>query len=126
MDATPWHAGEVRAQELAGNEHAGGGGAGIRDFMPDQHRIFFSQIPFLVAATVDADNAPVATLLVGGAGFVGSHLTEALLERGGRVRVLDNLATGRMDNLRAAQAAGSAAGQVGRRRARRGGRSGGD
>jgi predicted pyridoxine 5'-phosphate oxidase superfamily flavin-nucleotide-binding protein len=72
MDASPWHAGEVRAQALAGNPDPGGGGMGIRDFMPDQHRIFFSQIPFLVAATVDADNAPVATLLVGGAGFVGS------------------------------------------------------
>ncbi len=72
MDASPWHAGEVRAQTLAGNPDPGGGGLGIRDVMPDQHRIFFSQIPFLVAATVDEANAPVATLLVGGAGFVGS------------------------------------------------------
>jgi UDP-glucose 4-epimerase len=42
----------------------------------------------------------MATYLVtGGAGFIGSHITEALLRRGGHVRVLDNLATGRAINL---------------------------
>src|SRR5487761_1208287 len=34
-------------------------------------------------------------LVTGGAGFIGSHLSERLLERGYRVRVLDNLAYGR-------------------------------
>ena len=38
-------------------------------------------------------------LVTGGAGFIGSHLATALAERGARVRVLDNLATGRRDNL---------------------------
>lgn len=38
-------------------------------------------------------------LITGGAGFIGSHLTDALLARGYRVRVLDNLSTGKRDNL---------------------------
>lgn len=38
-------------------------------------------------------------LVTGGAGFIGSHLVEGLLARGYVVRVLDNLATGRRENL---------------------------
>src|SRR5688572_21484517 len=38
-------------------------------------------------------------LVTGGAGFIGSHIAEALAGRGGRVRVLDNLSTGKAANL---------------------------
>jgi UDP-glucose 4-epimerase len=38
-------------------------------------------------------------LLTGGAGFVGSHLSERLLEAGHHVSVLDNLSTGSIDNI---------------------------
>lgn len=40
-------------------------------------------------------------LITGGAGFIGSHLAATLLARGHRVRVLDNFATGRRENLAA-------------------------
>ncbi len=39
------------------------------------------------------------TLVTGGAGFIGSHLVDALLERGAQVKILDNFATGRKRNL---------------------------
>ena len=38
-------------------------------------------------------------LVTGGAGFIGSHIATALVERGDQVRVLDNLSTGHLDNL---------------------------
>ncbi|MBX3359626.1 MAG: GDP-mannose 4,6-dehydratase [Phycisphaeraceae bacterium] len=42
---------------------------------------------------------PRRTLVTGGAGFIGSHLTEALLARGDHVTVIDDLSTGRRENL---------------------------
>ncbi len=39
-------------------------------------------------------------LVTGGAGFIGSHLVEELVKRGHAVRILDNLSTGSVENLR--------------------------
>lgn len=44
--------------------------------------------------------ANLAVLVTGGAGFIGSHLVEQLVECGARVTVLDNLSTGNLDNLK--------------------------
>lgn len=43
---------------------------------------------------------PPTYLITGGAGFIGSHLCEALLDRGCRVSVIDDLSTGSIDNIR--------------------------
>ncbi len=38
-------------------------------------------------------------LVTGGAGFIGSHLVDALIEKGGKVVVVDNLSTGKRSNV---------------------------
>jgi UDP-glucose 4-epimerase len=43
--------------------------------------------------------AAVRLVVTGGAGFIGSHVVEALLARGDEVHVLDNLATGKRENV---------------------------
>ncbi|MBO9309676.1 MAG: GDP-mannose 4,6-dehydratase [Chloroflexi bacterium] len=42
---------------------------------------------------------PTRALITGGAGFIGSHLAEQLLNRGYEVTVIDNLSTGRFENI---------------------------
>jgi UDP-glucose 4-epimerase len=41
----------------------------------------------------------VRALITGGAGFIGSHLSEALLDQGSQVLILDDLSTGSIDNV---------------------------
>jgi len=41
----------------------------------------------------------MTVLVTGGVGFIGSHLVEALIGRGCRVIVLDNVSSGRIENL---------------------------
>jgi UDP-glucose 4-epimerase len=47
------------------------------------------------------------TLVTGGAGFIGSNVVDALIERGDEVTIVDNLSTGKRENLEGALAAGA-------------------
>lgn len=51
---------------------------------------------YWTGSTAMAD-API--LITGGAGFIGSHLCDALLDKGYAVRILDDFSTGRRSNL---------------------------
>lgn len=71
---SPFHSGEIELQRKVGvaERMEAFGRRVIRDFMPDQHRTFFAQLPFIVAGTVDAAGDVWATLLAGEPGFAQS------------------------------------------------------
>jgi predicted pyridoxine 5'-phosphate oxidase superfamily flavin-nucleotide-binding protein len=66
---TPFHIGEQEAQARAGLVLRG---HGIRNFMPDQHRLFFTASPYAFIAVRGDDGFPVATALSGVPGFIQS------------------------------------------------------
>lgn len=79
----PFHAGELEAQVRAGagsggNSGNGGGTRGIRTYLPEQHRAFYAELPFMVLGGLDANGQPWATLRVGEPGFVFSPDPETL------------------------------------------------
>ncbi|MBW8859097.1 MAG: pyridoxamine 5'-phosphate oxidase family protein, partial [Caulobacter sp.] len=91
----PWHAGEKALQEMAGvsDRMDEVGRRVIRDFMPDQHREFYSRVPFVVVGAVDRGGAPWATLLAGEPGFMNSP-TDRSLDIDARREVGDPAAEG--------------------------------
>ncbi|MDP1839125.1 MAG: pyridoxamine 5'-phosphate oxidase family protein [Reyranella sp.] len=64
-----FHGDELAAQTLAGQ---GPKSARMRPFMPEQHREFFTGLPYLFVATMDEQGWPVASVLSGRPGFVRS------------------------------------------------------
>jgi predicted pyridoxine 5'-phosphate oxidase superfamily flavin-nucleotide-binding protein len=67
MDGSPFHADEIAVQtRLGAHPYA----AGIRPFMPDQHRQFFAMLPYVFVSVPDTAGWPVATILAGPTGFV--------------------------------------------------------
>ena len=71
---SPFHAGELTIQaRLAVQERIDKQGRqGIRDYLPDQHRQFFAQLPYVIVGTVDVSGRPWASILVGEPGFLSS------------------------------------------------------
>lgn len=69
-----WHDGERFIQEKLGvaERMASVGQRVIRDHMPEQHRAFYAQLPFIVLGTVDEAGSPWATFVEGPAGFITS------------------------------------------------------
>jgi predicted pyridoxine 5'-phosphate oxidase superfamily flavin-nucleotide-binding protein len=78
---SPFHAGERAVQERLGVRARveNGGRRMIRDFMPEQHRDFFAQLPFLVVGSLDSAGRPWASLLNGEVGFVTSPHPRSLM-----------------------------------------------
>src|SRR5215469_3627898 len=70
----PWHEGERAIQARLGvlGRMDKVGRRNIRGFMPDQHRIFFAQLPFLIIGSVDRHGWPWASLLAAPPGFATS------------------------------------------------------
>jgi ferredoxin-NADP reductase/predicted pyridoxine 5'-phosphate oxidase superfamily flavin-nucleotide-binding protein len=77
---SPWHAGELALQEKVGvaAKMQELGRRVVRDYMPDQHRTFYRQLPFIVAGAVADDGDVWATLVAGQPGFMQSP-TEKIL-----------------------------------------------
>ncbi|HLD65378.1 MAG TPA: pyridoxamine 5'-phosphate oxidase family protein, partial [Pseudomonas sp.] len=71
---SPWHAGEKQLQARVGvaERMERFGRQVIRDHLPEQHRDFYRQLPFLLFATVDGEGRPWAGILEGPAGFAHS------------------------------------------------------
>lgn len=69
---SPFHLGELMAQERAGvrDRAEANGRRGIRKHMPEQHRDFFEQLPFIAIGALDDTGHPCASLLMGAPGFV--------------------------------------------------------
>ena len=73
-NAPTWHAGEKLLQQKLGvaDKMEAVGRRVVRDFMPDQHRAFYAQLPFIVLGSVDAEGDAWATFLEGRPGFMAS------------------------------------------------------
>lgn len=73
-DGSPFHEGEQEAQSRAGvrDRIERVGQRIVRDYMPDQHREFFANLPMLFVGHVDPQGRPWASVLIGSPGFVSS------------------------------------------------------
>jgi UDP-glucose 4-epimerase len=66
--------------------------------------LFGGPMPAMSASTGNSSSGVEVILVTGGAGFIGSHLVERLVERGAPVRVLDDFSSGKPEHLDAVRA----------------------
>lgn len=73
-ETSPFHAGEQAVQERYGirDRMEKQGRRIIRDFLPEQHRTFYPQLPFLLVGSVDHEGRPWASIVAGQPGFISS------------------------------------------------------
>ncbi len=71
---SPFHAGELAIQTRMGirERMARQGRRVIREYLTQQHRQFFAQLPYLIVGTVDSLGNPWASILVGKPGFLST------------------------------------------------------
>lgn len=73
LENNPFHSGELEAQARAGvGDVAKWAGGFIRDYLPEQHRLFHTSQPFLVVSGGDGDGRTWITLVDGPEGFAAS------------------------------------------------------
>lgn len=78
---SPWHEGELTLQASVGaveRMKIPGQRQMARDYMPDQHRAFYAQLPFVVLGAVDPQGDVWATLRAGRPGFMHSPVPRVL------------------------------------------------
>ena len=77
---SPFHQGEHEVQERVGvrEKMERFGRQVIRDYMPDQHRQFFAQLPFIIIGSVDNQARPWASIVTGEPGFVSTPDSKTL------------------------------------------------
>lgn len=70
---SPFHSGEITAQDKVGvSRETAAAGRFIRDHMPDQHRTFFADLPFMVVARADTNGQRWVSILEAGTGGISS------------------------------------------------------
>jgi len=79
--ATSFHEAELAVQARVGvpDKAARMRARAIRPFMPDQHRVFFNQLPFMITGALDESGQPWASAAFGPQGFVTSPDPQSLI-----------------------------------------------
>lgn len=82
--SSAFHDGELAVQARLGvpDQAARMRARAIRPFMPDQHRVFYGQLPFMVTGALDASGQPWASAAFGPPGFVSSPDAQSLVMAG--------------------------------------------